>query len=60
MWKQIAASWALKIGKFASAVNKSEPIGEKQIAHIIDKVSGYRMLDADPTYDNSFRSQKPK
>ena len=46
-------SWDLKIGKFPSGVNKSEPIGEKQIPRIIDKVSGYRMLDADPIYGKS-------
>ena len=48
------------MGKFPSVVNKSEPIGEKQIPHIIDKVSGYRMLNADPTCGKRFRSYEPK
>ena len=44
----------MKNSKFASAVNKSEPIGKKQIPRIIYKVSGYRMFHADstPTAEN--------
>ena len=38
-------SWDLKICKFSSAVNNSEPIDEKQIPHIKDKVSGYRIIN---------------
>ena len=50
----------MKMDEFPSGVNKSEPIGEKQIPRIIAKVSGYRMLDADPTYGKRFRSYEPK
>ena len=58
--KQKLASWDLKIDKFVSAVNQSEEIGEKRILHIIDKVSGYGMLNADPTQGKRFRSYEPK